>query len=718
MIAEAKPSRMPINLIRSTVGTGLAFGLLACGTVPADLAITDVTVINPPTGEVAAGQTVVVAEGVIRSVSSSSVDGKPAASTVVDGSGHYLIPGLWDMHAHLDGHADTDLVMLVVNGVLNIRDMGGDPFVLADTKSRISEGEIVGPGIRGAGSILEDRGWLTRARETFDGLENRVPVDNPEEARATVAMLKSWGADLVKVRNVTDEATLHAILAAARDHGLTVAGHEPMIVDIDTAAQLGMTTFEHVPFITLTMPGREADDARVALAIEGLLASGSYIDPTLIASNGLGKSREERAAAIEADDERYQYLPDSVREMWVASLAGDAGPLPWGPMRDRSLEMAKQMHDAGIPILAGTDMGVPLTFPGSSLLGELVLLVGQLGLSPMAALEAATSAPASLFGIAEGSVAPGMAANLVLLRADPLADITNVSTIEAVILRGELHDRAQLDSLLDYVRENKDAPPGPTVFEQLEASCRAEETPVCLERLAGYMYSRTLYADARGVYQEALDAGAGASAIEGLFASTVNVFHEGGLECGDEAGALEGVLAARPGDPDKIVGVLDRILPAIGAECVKEQAAYLTRLAEIEESALTEEMRSIYREHYASYLFKVEGDGDAAYEYRQAHMPEGWEGNHIQLRELAEWCLVQGVALPQARALAQKAAQVTEIPLVRLMSMMLEARIASAAGDHDDAVELMETIDRAVPDNQTVMGLLEGFRKLAGENDG
>ena len=89
------------------------------------------------------------------------------------------------------------------------------------------------------------------------------------------------------------------------------------------------------------------------------------------------------------------------------------------------------------------------------------------------------------------------------------------------------------------------------------------------------------------------------------------------------------MLAAKPGDPDKLVGVLDRILPAIGAECVKEEAGYLSRLAEIEESALTDEMRSIYQEHYASYLFKVEEDGDAAYEYREAHMPEGWEGKTL-----------------------------------------------------------------------------------------
>ncbi len=554
-----------MSAARSALASGLLLVLAGCAP-PADLAITNVTVIDPGSGGVESAQTVLVSGGLIRSVAATSADTSPSATITIDGTGKYLIPGLWDMHTHLGMHTDTDLAMLVANGVLNVRDMGGDPFLMADLKERIGTGELVGPTIRGAGAILEDRRWLTRARKTFPGLEHRVPVDNPEEARATVAMVKSWGADLIKVRNLTDKATLGAILTAAKAEGLTVAGHEPIIVDIDEAATLGMTTFEHIPFISLTMPGKEADAERLAAAIETIRRSGAYLVPTLLASNGLGVSREDRAAWIARPDERYEYLPASVREQWEESLDSDPGPLPWGAMRDRSLEMLLEMHQAGIPILAGTDMGVPLTFPGSSLHDELELLVDQVGLTPMAALVAATSAPASLFKAADGAVAPGMAANLILLDANPLESIGKTRDIRAVVVRGELFDRDRLDSLLEHVRENKDNESGPSLFEQLESACRAGETAECLEELAGYQFSKARYVDARSTYQEAIDAGAGKTALEGLFSSTVNVLFEGGLDCSEVAGPVEALLQSNAGDADKAVGVLGRILPTLVAE--------------------------------------------------------------------------------------------------------------------------------------------------------
>lgn len=696
------------------------FALSAAGIAAQDLAITNVTVIDPSSAGVHSGRTVLIDAGVIRSVTSSG-QGSSTASTAIDGTGKFLIPGLWNMHTHLDSHAETDLMMMVVNGVLNARDMGGDALMLADLKARIADGELVGPTIRGAGAILEDRAWLTRARKTFEGLEHRLPVDNPEEARATIAMLDSWGVDLIKVRNLTDQRTLRAIVAAAEAHDLTVAGHEPIVVDIDEAANLGMTTFEHVPFISLTMPGKETDDERLVEVIDALLASGAYLDPTIIASNGLGKPLEERAAAIDRPDERYQYLPDSVKEQWLESLEDDAGPLPWAPMRERSFEMLIQMHEAGVPLLAGTDMGVPLTFPGFALHDELELMVDQLGLEPMAALRSATSAPASLFGVAGGAIAPGMAADLILLDADPLENIGNTRTIRAVVVRGKLYDRAKLDELLDHVREHKDDTPASTALERLESTCRSDPTADCLERLAGHYFSTYAWADARATYEKAIAAGSGKTALEGLFASTVNALFEGEIDCTGADSALqsqlEALLAHSPDDANKTVGLLDRALPALGAGCAEEQIPYLTRLAAIDEAALDEEMGPVYREHYASYLARVEGDGEAAYQYRLDSMPDGWVQDSVAMRELATWCLEQNVALPQALDLTKRAVMVAKTPIDRLYAMLLQARIASAQGDHATAVTLMETIDKLVPNNETVTGLLEQFRELASEDD-
>jgi tetratricopeptide (TPR) repeat protein len=333
----------------------------------------------------------------------------------------------------------------------------------------------------------------------------------------------------------------------------------------------------------------------------------------------------------------------------------------------------------------------------------------------MAALVAATSAPASLFKAADGAVAPGMAANLILLDANPLESIGKTRDIRAIVVRGELFDRDRLDSLLEHVRENKDNESGPSLFEQLESACRADETAECLEELAGYQFSKARYVDARSTYQEAIDAGAGKTALEGLFSSTVNVLFEGGLDCSEVAGPVEALLQSNAGDADKAVGVLGRILPTLGAKCAAEETAYLRQLAESESTSLSDEMRPIYREYYASYLFKVEGDEEAAYQFRVEGMPAGWEEDPVAIQQLAGWCLAQKVTLPKARELAQLAARVSITPIDRLQSMMLEARIASALGDHDGAVGLMEYIDQAVPNNATVTGLLEMFRKLGEE---
>ncbi|MDX1644354.1 MAG: amidohydrolase family protein, partial [Thermoanaerobaculia bacterium] len=365
----------------------------------------------------------------------------------------------------------------------------------------------------------------------------------------------------------------------------------------------------------------------------------------------------------------------------------------------------------------GTDMGVPLTFPGFALHDELELMVERIGISHLAALRAATSHPAELFDVAAGSIAPDMPADLVLLDEDPLVDISNTRTIEAVVLDGRLIDSAELAELREWVRENKDREPDSTPYDRLEADCRAAESADCLERLAGYQFSLFRYADARETYQQALDRGAGEMALEGLFSSTVNLLHTGEIACDEAAATAETMLASHTGAPNKLVGVLDRFLAPATERCPGETETFLTRLAALDESALDDEMRPIYRAHFASYLAKVEDDEEAAYDYRIARMPEGWKENVAQLQEVAGWCLKQGLALDKGRELARKATGIAPDPVGRLESMLLQARLASAAGDHGEAVTLMETIDEAVPNNETVQGLLETFRKLAAEAD-
>jgi imidazolonepropionase-like amidohydrolase len=150
-------------------------------------------------------------------------------------------------------------------------------------------------------------------------------------------------------------------------------------------------------------------------------------------------------------DDVLEKLPDEVREDWGATTEASR---QGGPMRDTtfgvwSLHLIELMHEAGVPIGAGTDTPIGFAAPGYSLHSELEMLV-RAGLSPLEALEAATVQPARFFGVAAemGAVAEGYLADLVLLGADPLADITNTRTVEAVVSKGELLTREELDALV------------------------------------------------------------------------------------------------------------------------------------------------------------------------------------------------------------------------------------------------------------------------------
>jgi len=142
--------------------------------------------------------------------------------------------------------------------------------------------------------------------------------------------------------------------------------------------------------------------------------------------------------------------------MWRGMAASELTrtmPDLMGPVVDNAFKNLRMLHDAGVPVLAGTDLGNPFLVPGASLHDELELLV-RAGLSNLEALQAATIAPARTFGLADslGVVATGMLADLVLLDRNPLDDIANTRTVRSVVLRGRLLDRVELDRLIDRAR--------------------------------------------------------------------------------------------------------------------------------------------------------------------------------------------------------------------------------------------------------------------------
>jgi imidazolonepropionase-like amidohydrolase len=463
----------------------IAFCLLlanftAAQSKPAIVAIFHVTVINPGTSSVQPDATVIITGDRITAVYGASDSGSTSAraswrkrARVIDGTGLYLIPGLWDMHVHsafgdwFPGGREIILPLFVANGVTGVRDMGGDIPVLFGWRKQIAAGEIVGPHMVVSGPMLD--ALLPDGKLRFP---SSVAVSTPESAVAAVDSLKAQGVDFIKVQSVISHDAYLAAAAEAHKQGLPIVGHVPDKVRIAEAIAAGQKSIEHLmgsfegcsteedKFISgegdlkllLATYDQKKCDALIAL----LAKSQTWQVPTLAWQRG-GTFLDQRDLQHQPLD---KYVPAFWREVTWRRFTEEMMP---GLLHDplalrqeyfaRNLQMVNAQHHAGVPFLAGTDAapGVYI-MPGFSLHDELANFV-EAGFSPMESLQTATSNPAKFLGTesTSGSIAAGKIADLVLLSANPLDDIHNTQKIEAVIANGRLFDRAALDRLLAQV---------------------------------------------------------------------------------------------------------------------------------------------------------------------------------------------------------------------------------------------------------------------------
>lgn len=447
-----------------------AAALLAVGTLsallagfaarPASTAITGVTVIDTRSGESRAGVTVLLTGDRIAAVGRDEEVRVPRGARVVDGRGKYLIPGLWDMHVHLSYLEPATLALFPANGVLAVREMGGEVEELLRYRGDVREGRLIGPRVYLPGPVVESPGWLAMLRERGGDLpgaaailRQRMGVATQEEAREAVDSAAALDADFVKLRNNASRDAFFALARAARGRGLPLAGHAPRYVSPAEASDSGQSSFEHsfLPSLDGMTP-----ESRAAL-FRRFRENGTAVTPTLIAGRNHRLLPDSVVLAALADslgtrDPRMRHLPRALLTKWREEweLTRRDRPYDWEALHRSSLRDVAEMRAAGTPILAGTDVGVQLVLPGWGLHEELELLVTLAGLTPLEALRSATAAPAAFFGLQDrmGGVAEGMAADLVLLDADPRLDIRNTRRIRAVVAGGTLLDRAALDRLL------------------------------------------------------------------------------------------------------------------------------------------------------------------------------------------------------------------------------------------------------------------------------
>jgi imidazolonepropionase-like amidohydrolase len=421
--------------------------LLQAVPTPPTVAITRVTVIDGTDPAPRPDQTVVVRGRHIVAVGPASATPVPRGSRVLDGRGRFLIPGLWDMHVHTDVPGGREVLRLyVMNGVLSVRDMAGTWAQLTGWRREIAAGTLAGPRILASGPYLE-------------GGEIGIPhllARNPDEARAAVDSLGRLGVDLVKLHGQLSRESWFAALRAARDRGLRTGGHVPRSITAAEASDSGLGSLEHL--LQIPIPCTPAESLALAprFPIQGMLGrctsadlaplfarlvrNGTAVVPTQVAAYEIS-----RWPLTDLPGDAYaRHLPDTLRR-FVTQIFQIPPGVPADAYRTGEALFAKRlalvgaMHRAGVVLLAGTDAPLRNSPPGFGLHEELALLV-RAGLSPFAALRAATLEPARFFGMEDslGTVAPGRLADLVLLDASPLSDIRNVRKIRAVLQQGRV----------------------------------------------------------------------------------------------------------------------------------------------------------------------------------------------------------------------------------------------------------------------------------------
>jgi imidazolonepropionase-like amidohydrolase len=434
---------------------------------PKRVALVHATVVDIRSGQLHENQTIVIDGERIAAVGGSDTVVVRKDARVIDASGKYVIPGMWDAHVHLSYLGGCALPVFVANGVRRVRDCGARLEDVALWRKQIAAGKLIGPRIKTAGPNLESTEWLKRAWSVLPPndeawqLGPRREVSNADQVPAVVESLAGAGVDFIKFRNLP-RASFMAVMVEATRRGLRVAGHAPKGTSLVEASDAGMKSIEHAETITLAL-GSLSDEDRLH-SFQVLAKNRTLITPTLIIDVAAHLTSEKDDLAIMADtqgarDVRRKYVAQQTLRLWQHGIElkkkyeeGD----DWQALYRKEVDVMRLAHRAGVQMMTGTDVGsVVGIYPGFSVHDELELLVEQVGLTPLEALQTAILHPPTFFSDQSefGSIEPGKVADLVLLDANPLADIRNTRRIQIVIIRGKTLQRWDLNAMLADVAQ-------------------------------------------------------------------------------------------------------------------------------------------------------------------------------------------------------------------------------------------------------------------------
>lgn len=422
------------------------------------LIFTNVNVVDTGEGQIQRNMTVLIEEGKIRSVARFGLIAGGHGMRVVNAAGKYLIPGLWDMHAHtaerrVAWNEKIIYLLYLANGITGVRDMGGDPALLAERRQHLEQGKLLGP------RIFVDQHLPMPAKD----VASSVPTNSPQQ--------------------LSDPPRDFYVPIAEQISELSVPSHASELVSLEERMAEGDRSIEQLGDVLLACSSQEQSlrQQRLEALGRGDLNSYSVLRLKTIATYDPQKAHEvflnlalhatwqvptlvwsQTMAGLDdpkfASDSRLAYVPQNVRSQWDPKLIlRHLSPEQFASVKKeaaRDLELTNTMRKTGVQFLAGTDAPDPYVIPGFSVHDELEWMVKS-GFTASQALQSATFNPALYMVKLDqyGVVKPNHVADLVLLDGNPLEDIRNTRKISAIVLGGKYFSRHDLDQMLADVKE-------------------------------------------------------------------------------------------------------------------------------------------------------------------------------------------------------------------------------------------------------------------------
>ena len=388
-------------------------------------------------------------------IAAAGADGKvaiPKNAEVIDAAGKTLMPGLWDMHVHIQ---PNDGLLHMAAGVTSVRDLANDTDAPLKLRERFSQGTEIGPRVVMAG-FIDGRGPYQGPTKVF--------ADNEEEAKKAVDNYARLGYVQIKVYSSLKPELVPKIAQMAHDHGMQLSGHVPSGMIAEQFVRAGADEMQHMNFVFLNfMP--QVKDTRTPARFTEVAAHGAEIDPASAQVKAFIRLLQEHKTVVDPTLMVFENMLTSRPGVISASYATVADRMPaqirrgflYGGLAapegqdqrykdsfQQMLKMAKAFYDAGIPIVAGTD-----SLAGFSLHRELVLYEAA-GIPAPKVLQLATLGAARVMKLDKelGSIAPGKLADVILVDGDPAAHVSDIYKVKTVVKDGVVYQVADLDRAL------------------------------------------------------------------------------------------------------------------------------------------------------------------------------------------------------------------------------------------------------------------------------